>query len=256
MMPTTKASSGAVCAGCQSSSGSFMPRFDRKAMDPRCSACFGAGQSLQQRVPEEQLQQQRQVAQCLDIECRDLRQQPVLRQPADADQGAEDGGQDDADNGDLQGVQHADQQRPAIGVDRRCRGSATRRWGCPRRGRGTRNRSRYAAPPGWRWCCPPDTRRSRTTIPTITTCQTIARNTGSVHDSLHAPLRRPARRHQPGIGGSLRHQAANSPLVTVGQARSGPSALRLSQACMDKIVRRLAAQINRPPRPGAFLIPP
>ena len=114
--PAMKASRAQVWAGCQSSSGSFMPRLQRKARVPRCQACFGRGQALEDGVPEQQLQQQRDVAQGFDVEGGQLGEQPVVRQAADADQGAEDGGQDDADDGDLQGVQDADQQGGAVGV--------------------------------------------------------------------------------------------------------------------------------------------
>ena len=70
---------------------------------------FGGGQALEDHVPEQQLEQQRDIAQGFDVKCGDLRQQPVFRQAADADQGAEDGGQDDADDGDFQRVQDTDQ---------------------------------------------------------------------------------------------------------------------------------------------------
>ena len=157
-----------------------MPRLDRNIEVADVQRLARRWQAVSRRVPEQQLQQQRNVAQRLDIEGGELRQQPVAGQPADADQRAEDGRQHDADHGDLERVQDADDQRAAEGIDRPdCRGSAIRRSECRRHGRGRRSRWRYGARRGCDWCCRPDTRRSATTMPTMTTCQTIARNRGS-----------------------------------------------------------------------------
>ena len=71
-----------------------------------------------QRVPEEQLQQQRHVAHDFDIDRGQARDQPVLGQPADADEGSQQGGEHDADDGDAQCVEHADQDCAAIRVRR------------------------------------------------------------------------------------------------------------------------------------------
>ena len=78
-----------------------------------------AGQRGQHRdVPEQQLQQERQVADHLDIDHRHLGDDPVLRQPRDADDKAEDRGEEDADRRDDEGVEEADQERVAIGRGR------------------------------------------------------------------------------------------------------------------------------------------
>ncbi|MNV75460.1 hypothetical protein D3C71_1687480 [compost metagenome] len=67
-----------------------------------------------QRVPEEQLQQERHVAHHFDVNRGDLGDEPVLGQTANADQRTEDGGKHDADDGDAQGVEQADQNGPAV----------------------------------------------------------------------------------------------------------------------------------------------
>ena len=74
------------------------------------------GQRLEHGVvPEQQLQQQRHVADHLDIAGGELRDQPVVRQPRDADDEAEDGREHDADRGDQQRVEQADPERAAVG---------------------------------------------------------------------------------------------------------------------------------------------
>jgi hypothetical protein len=65
-------------------------------------------QSLHQHVPEQQLQQQGNVAQQFDIDGGEPRQQPVRRQPRDADQRADHGRQHDADHGDAERIDDAD----------------------------------------------------------------------------------------------------------------------------------------------------
>ena len=72
-----------------------------------------------QLVEQEQPEQQRHVAEGLDVPFADLGEQPVVRQPADADQGAEDGRHEDAEDRHLQRVQHADVDRAGIGAGRR-----------------------------------------------------------------------------------------------------------------------------------------
>ena len=66
-------------------------------------------------VPEQELQQQRQVADHLHIDHRNLADDPVLGQARDADDEAEDGGEDDADGGDDQRVEKADHEGFAVG---------------------------------------------------------------------------------------------------------------------------------------------
>jgi hypothetical protein len=72
----------------------------------------------EEAVPDEQLQQQRHVAHHLDIARGELREQPVRRQAGDADQRAEHRREHDADRGDQQGVDDADQERPVVRVGR------------------------------------------------------------------------------------------------------------------------------------------
>ena len=72
-----------------------------------------------QLVEQEQPEQQRHVAEGLDVPFADLGEQPVVRQPADADQRAEDGRHDDAEHGHLQRVQQADPDGAGVGAGRR-----------------------------------------------------------------------------------------------------------------------------------------
>ena len=66
-------------------------------------------------VPEEQLQQQRHVADDLDVDGRKLGDQPVGGQTGDADDEAESGGGNDADARHQQGVQQPHEERAAVG---------------------------------------------------------------------------------------------------------------------------------------------
>ena len=66
-------------------------------------------------VPEQKLQQHRDVAQRLDIDGRDLGDQPVLRQAGDAQHEADDRGEDDAQRRNQQRVEQADQKGLAVG---------------------------------------------------------------------------------------------------------------------------------------------
>ena len=87
-----------------------------KAAARNGDALADAGQRLEHGVvPEQQLQQQRQVADDLDVAAGELRHEPVLRQPRDADDEAEDGRQHNADGGDQQRVEKADPERAAVG---------------------------------------------------------------------------------------------------------------------------------------------
>ncbi len=121
-------------------------------------------------VPEQQLQQQRDVADGLDVDGAILRHQPVLRQPGDADDEADDRGEDDAEAGDQQGVEQADPEGAAVGrglrvvgdqrladveaggvvpeaeAGRDVRARACARWRCRRRRRQESRRSRRARP--------------------------------------------------------------------------------------------------------------
>ena len=79
-----------------------------------------AGKGLaDQLVEEEQPQQQRHVAEGLDVPGADPRQQPVVRQAPDAEQRAQHRGHEDAEHRDLQRVEHADQDGAAVGAGRR-----------------------------------------------------------------------------------------------------------------------------------------
>ena len=133
------------------------------------------------------MQQQWDVAQGFDVERGEFCQQPVLRQAADADQGAEDGRQDDADYRHLEGVQHADQQRSAVGVDRRVVGEQ----GLADRDAGDTVEEAEAggdvAGGEVALVLRTGTSRSVTTISTIRICQTMERKTGSVQE-VEAPL--------------------------------------------------------------------
>ena len=81
------------------------------------------GQRLEHGVvPEKELQQQRDVADGLDIAAGEFRHQPILRQPRDADDEADDGGEDDAEPGHQQRIEQPDPEGAAIGRGLRVEG--------------------------------------------------------------------------------------------------------------------------------------
>jgi hypothetical protein len=65
-------------------------------------------------IPEKDLQQQRDVAQHLDVDGGQIGDQPVPRQPGNADDESDDRGEEDADDRDHDGVQQADQKGRAV----------------------------------------------------------------------------------------------------------------------------------------------
>src|SRR5699024_3380683 len=67
-----------------------------------------------EKVPEKYLQQQRNVAENLDVRERNLGDQPIARQARHTDQEAENGGQYDADNRNQEGIDHAYQKDAKI----------------------------------------------------------------------------------------------------------------------------------------------
>ena len=69
-------------------------------------------------VDQQELQQQRDVADDLDVDGGQRVDQPVVRQPRDAHREADDRRQDDADHGDQDRVQEADQEGAAEGAGR------------------------------------------------------------------------------------------------------------------------------------------
>ena len=71
------------------------------------------------KVPEEDDEQRRDVAEHLDIDGADLADQPVARQAPDADDEADQRGGDDADHRDQQRVDQADLERTDVGRIRR-----------------------------------------------------------------------------------------------------------------------------------------
>ena len=75
-----------------------------------------AGQALQDGVPKQQLQQQRQIANDFDIGAGNARQQEILGKPRNANRGAKDGRQHYANYRDLQRIQNAHHQRAQIGI--------------------------------------------------------------------------------------------------------------------------------------------
>ncbi len=69
-----------------------------------------------QRVPEEQLHQQRHVADQLDITAAQRFQKDVFRQPEKTDCRADRRGEHDAEHRHLEGVGEADGERPGVAV--------------------------------------------------------------------------------------------------------------------------------------------
>ena len=80
----------------------------------------GSGQTEQQRgVPDEHLEQQRNIANQLDIKAGEPRKQPVGRQARHADREAEQGREDDAERRYQKRVEKTHRQRRGIGIARR-----------------------------------------------------------------------------------------------------------------------------------------
>ena len=67
-------------------------------------------------IPEEDLQQRRDIAEGFDIDGGQLAEDPVRRQPRHAEQKTQHGGKQDADDRNQQGIQQADDKHPAVGV--------------------------------------------------------------------------------------------------------------------------------------------
>lgn len=74
---------------------------------------------IEHGIPEEELEQDRDVLHDLDVDTGELRDEPVRRKPGDPEEGPQDHRQDDPDKGNLQGVQHPDRERLQVGVGRR-----------------------------------------------------------------------------------------------------------------------------------------
>ena len=75
-------------------------------------------------IPEQHLEQDRQVADKLDIAAGDARDQPVRRQPPERHDEADQGGKEDADDRDQNRVDQPDQEDPRVGVGTRIRNQA------------------------------------------------------------------------------------------------------------------------------------
>ena len=169
-----------------------------------------------------------------------------VRQPADADQRAEDGRQHDADDGDLQRVQHADEQRPAIGIrPPDCRGSATSPIGMP----ATRSRkpkpvamwraARFAMVLRIRYQAISDDDADDDDLPDDGAEDRVATRTAACafFGAARAAIRRGS--------AAVWDIGLSAPLVwRVVLAITGPSVMCRSQCCCNMTVRRIAAAIN------------
>ena len=141
------------------------PAVGKKDAVDRFPAPARRRKALHQHVPEQQLQQQRNVAQHFDIDRRQPRQQPVRRQPRNADQRAEHGRKHDADHRDPQRVDDADEEGARDRCPSGCRGASCRRSACPPRGRETQSRSRCGGPRDCAACSTTASRRRRRRSP-------------------------------------------------------------------------------------------
>ncbi len=82
----------------------------------QCDAAAQLGQRFKHRVvPEQNLQQERDIADQFDIAAGQSCHQPIARQPRDADREAEHGSKDDAEAPDQKCVEKADPERIAEG---------------------------------------------------------------------------------------------------------------------------------------------
>ena len=118
--------------------------------------------SDQQQVPHQQLQQDRHVAEQLDVAVAQAAHQRVVREAADAQQRAQDGRQHDADDGHAQRVEHADQEGHPVRVARRRRRSCvspmSKPAGCSQEVEAALDAAHTHVRPA---CCGPGTRRAR-----------------------------------------------------------------------------------------------
>ena len=67
-------------------------------------------------VPEQDLEQERQVADQFHIAAGEPRQQPIGREPRDPDKKPQHRGKHDADGGDQQRVEQTDEEDPPVGI--------------------------------------------------------------------------------------------------------------------------------------------
>ncbi len=81
-----------------------------------------SGQRLRQRIPEQQLQEERRVPHHLDVDPRDRGHDPDVRQACHAEHGSQRGGEHDAEQRDPKRVEKADERARG----RRCRATRTR----------------------------------------------------------------------------------------------------------------------------------
>ena len=115
-VPASNAISTAPNPSLKIGCGRNRPRLLRKAPPRNDDAVADVGQRLEHGVvPEQQLQQQREISDGLDIAAGSFRQQPVARQPRYSDDKAEDRRKDDAEPGDQQRIEQPDPERAAIG---------------------------------------------------------------------------------------------------------------------------------------------
>ena len=115
---------------------------------------------VEDRIPEEKLQQDRDVLKHLDVSRGQAGYQPVGRESGDPDQRPQDNGQDDSHKRNLQRVEHPDEKRPGVIVRRRI-GSAIHRFQRNFLYRGNRIRWRCPGGPGWSRCWISDSKPAR-----------------------------------------------------------------------------------------------
>ena len=112
--------------------GSVRPLLESAPMSQNLMASARLRQRLQdQLVPDEDLQQQRHVADELDVERRHARHEPVVRQPHDADEEAQDAWRARCRGSHQQRVEKAHDQRAAIVGTARIRDERERRRRSP-----------------------------------------------------------------------------------------------------------------------------
>ncbi len=97
--------------------GTKMPRLLMKTSPSSERLWRGPGKVAEHReVPEQDLEQERQVADQFHIAAGEPRQQPIGREPRDPDKKPQHRGKHDADDGDQQRVEQTDEEDPPVGV--------------------------------------------------------------------------------------------------------------------------------------------
>ena len=140
--PASAAASIAACSGAQDGDRDHDAAIGDEDMRQGLPSLPRAGRRHFQHVPpDDELDEERHVAQGLDIGGREPRDDEIRGAPRDADERADHGREHDADRRDDDGVHEADEEGPAVAVGRAIRDGALRDREARGDGRGSRSPS-------------------------------------------------------------------------------------------------------------------